>query len=172
MYLEKIPDPTRFTSIEPLWSAQFKKTTGPTITISLLNFEWTNEYGQTSASRMFYIDDSFDKYIADTGTFTYAQEPKFKCTSNSDFKTCVAGCGEDETCIDNCAIKYECDTIVECERAPDLSCGLKTVELTYGIHEIVLKFSPYNGTANDLVIEGADVEKLQEKGWLSAERLR
>ena len=77
LYAEKIPDPNRFISIEPLWSVKLEKVDGGVITISLLEFVWEQEDGQSSTT-MFYLDDGADEYIADRGSFRYAQESTFQ----------------------------------------------------------------------------------------------
>ena len=171
LYAEKIPDPNRFISIEPLWSVKLEKVDGGVITISLLEFVWEQEDGQGSTT-MFYLDDGADEYIADKGSFRYAQESTFQCSSDEDYQSCVSGCGNDESCIDQCTRDYDCKTTVSCtEKAPDASCGTTHAFATFGNNIADLVFNPSTGELESGEFNKIKTTKINENGYLSVRRL-
>jgi len=146
LYAEKIPDPSRFTSIEPFWSAILQKTDGTSITISLLKFEWLSYENQIEHTAMFYLNDGIDEYIAEGGKFYYADDYDYVCSSQEDYNNCVEGCGDNESCIDQCAQNYQCDNIITClDFGPDNTCGLRRTIVNFGISCMELFFEPNTG---------------------------
>ena len=53
LYTEKIQDPSRFTSIEPIWSAELETTGGQTITVSVIEFKTLSYQGNIQKYMMF-----------------------------------------------------------------------------------------------------------------------
>jgi len=146
LYAEKIPDPSRFTSINPLWSSILEKQDGSNITLSLIEFEWLNPDGQTSKTTMFYLNDGVDEYIADKSSFSYAQEYDSGCSDEDLYNSCISDCKSDESCIDQCMRDYQCDFAITCtQNGPDGTCGLKKSTSSYGSNDIVLNFNPSTG---------------------------
>ena len=63
---------------------------------------------------MFYLNDGIDEYLANKGSFSYANEYSTACTSEDDYNTCISACGYNESCIDGCVDNYQCDNIITC----------------------------------------------------------
>tara|TARA_Y100000310_G_scaffold333695_1_gene411755 strand:- start:1567 stop:3429 length:1863 start_codon:yes stop_codon:yes gene_type:complete len=150
LYTEKIPDPSRFTLINPLWSSIMEKQDGSNITLSLIEFEWLNPNGQTSKTTMFYLNNGVDEYISDKGGFSYSQEYNYGCSDKDLYDSCVSACGniepERERCIEQCTEDYQCDTTIICtQNAPDDTCGLERSTSSYGSNDVVLNFDPSSG---------------------------
>ena len=80
LYAEKIPDPDRFTSIQPIWSALLETESGKTLKVSVLNFVWIDKSFEgeniTYAEKMFYLDDGYNEYIAEKVQVEYAIDYK------------------------------------------------------------------------------------------------
>ena len=148
LYTDKIPDPGRFQSIEPIWSASLQKASGDQITASLIRFEWLDNSGRTSKVEMFYLHDGSDRYIADGGSYTYSMTHQFSCDSGYD--NCISGCSNDESCIDDCTRDFNCGTQSTCEiTGPDGTCGFDSATTFFGNNKLLLNFDPGTGELLD-----------------------
>jgi hypothetical protein len=169
LYTEKIPDPSRFTSIEPKWSAELEFSDGTAIQVSLIEFEWLS--GEASSkTHMMYLNDGTDEYIADKGSWGHAKTYEFICDSGYD--DCVTSCGDDEPCIDSCTQDYNCRNEESCpDFGPDGTCGVKKATASFGENNLMLEFDPATGQLkyegltfyNDQPIENI----VAESGFLS-----
>ena len=145
LYSEKIPDPGRFTSIEPRWSAELETSGGQTIKASLITFRWLSYQGKVEVAHMFYLNDGTNEYIAEKGNYDWVKEPKFSCEEG--YEGCLDKCSPgDESCIDDCARKFDCKTTYTCKiLAPDKTCGIEKASQKFGEHSVYLDFDPSTG---------------------------
>ena len=145
LYAEKIPDPSRFTSIEPMWSAELETTDGQTIIVSLIKFETLSYQGMVQNYMMFYLNDGVNEYIAEKGSYDWVKEPHRTCESG--FEECLNVCADgDESCVDNCDSNFNCETTYTCETlAPDGTCGIEKASQKFGEHSVYLDFDPSTG---------------------------
>ena len=171
LYAEKVPDPNRFISIQPIWSSSLDKS-GETITVSVLQFEWLS--GETtSKAELTYLKDASGRYLSDGGTFSYSRTYEFTCDLGYD--NCVSACGDDETCIDQCVRDYDCATESSCVIiGPDGSCGVESMTASFGITQLLLNFDPVTGQLVELdsTYNGEKLIIVTQSGFLSEEVFR
>lgn len=169
LYAEKIPDPSRFTSIEPMWSAELETTDGQTITVSLIKFETLSYQGKVQNYMMFYLDDGVDEYIAEKGSYNWEKEPHRTCESG--FEECLNACADgDESCADNCDSGFSCETTYTCETlAPDGTCGIQGATQDFGGHKLNLNFDANTGQLNNFMnyLDGQSIGVVSQNGFLS-----
>jgi hypothetical protein len=173
LYAEKIPDPSRFTSIEPLWSAELKTQQGNEITISLIEFVRLRDDESKSKANMFYLNDGTNEYIAESGSFYYSQESEYVCSDQELYKDCIDSCGNDESCTDECAQDYQCNYVLTCiEKGPDNTCGFESSNIIFREGtDSSLKFDPSSGQLVSATLKGQELNIRIQKGYLSAGRL-
>tara|TARA_Y100000310_G_scaffold94456_1_gene92101 strand:- start:302 stop:904 length:603 start_codon:yes stop_codon:yes gene_type:complete len=173
LYAEKIPDPSRFTSIEPLWSAELKTQQGNEITISLIEFVWLNDDESKSKADMFYLNDGTNEYIAESSSFSYSQESEYVCSDQELYNDCIDSCGNDESCIDECAQDYQCNNVLTCiEKGPDNTCGLESSNVIFREGtDSSLKFDPVSGQLVSATLKEQELNIRIQKGYLSSGRL-
>jgi len=166
LYSEKVPDPSRFTSINPLWSAILEKQDNSNITLSLIEFEWLSPNGQSSSkTTMFYLNDGINEYISDSSGFVYTQEYNSSCFDNDLYDDCVSLCPntepEKERCMEQCIEDYDynCHTEVTCTQiGPDDTCGVSRSTNIYGSNYIDLNFNPASGQLSETPVpESQDI---------------
>jgi len=173
LYSDKIPDPNRFQSIDPIWSASLDNG-GQIITVSVLRFVWLSDE-TTSEVEMIYLEDVSGRYLADGTAFSYSQTHEFTCDTGYD--SCVSACGTDETCIDQCTADYNCATQSSCViTAPDNSCGMESITASFGSTQLLLNFDPATGqlveTNTTTTYNGQELTILTQAGFLSQEVFR
>ncbi len=171
LYAEKIPDPSRFTSINPLWSAQLEKQDGSNVTLSLIEFEWLNPNGQKSKTTMFYLNDNVDEYISEGGTYSYAQDYSYDCSDENLYDSCMSSCPNDEPererCMEQCTDEHQCDYTTTCiQDAPDGSCGLEESTSSYGSNGAILNFNPETGRLEQSIDYSLKCNGFIENGML------
>jgi hypothetical protein len=186
LYAEKVPDPSRFVSIEPLWSGLFETQEGDEVKISLLEFVWLGDDGiEQPPAHMFYLSDGVNEYLSESTRFSYSEpilpDPNtdnFVCEPIELYKECVIGCDEDSSCIQDCFNEY-CEEFLlavieeDCIRGPDNSCGIKTTDVVFfqGI-ESKLIFDPESGKIFSATLKGQNLNLKIQSGFLSSGRFR
>ncbi len=145
LYAEKVPDPSRFTSIQPRWSAQLELSDGQTIKVSLITFKWLSYQNKTEVTHMFYLNDGMDEYLAEKGAEFFVEKYEFTCQEG--YENCTKKCDSgDESCIDDCVEEFNCGSVSTCSIfAPDDTCSVERIEQNFGKHTLSLNFDPNSG---------------------------
>lgn len=173
LYTEKIQDLSRFTSIEPLWSALLEKNDGIQMTISLIKFEWLNYQNQGEHVAMFYLKDGVNEYLSDKDEpGSDAREYVNTCDSSDVYDTCIGLCPntepDRENCVDQCSQDFTCQSQITClAYAPDNTCGVKKLVPVFGSDKLELNFIPDSGQLSSGSYNGQSIILINQNGFVS-----
>ncbi len=201
LYAEKIPDPERFISIQPIWSALLETELGKTLKVSFIEFVWIDDpiTGRTGETQMAYLNDGENEHIAEKMHLEYAIDSQgigTGCPSyREDARICQTVCSdtymekmendeiwitnvkEHKECKNDCTRQYNCGYIVTWSYlGPDGYAGITSIDVDFGEigGQFSLNFDPVAGklTAKDSSYNGESFDVIKQEGYLSADTFR